>query len=346
MLACPKGWRLPTSEESNDNSSWDSSSVGLSKLVDNIAESLIAEPYLFNTGGINDNGFNYYNQFGRYWSATQANSSFAYSLNIDPSNGLQRLSIGKRLGLTVRCIADPYIQNFNAGSLAVGQVAILKDKRDNNDYIVKKLKDEKVWMVQNLRLVGPRTLTPSDSNIASNFNIPASAGSSGWCTDNSEACVNQTLVYYDPATRYSYGALYNSYAATAGGINYATIATNTITSSICPSGWRLPTGGADGDFTSLDKALGGSGENRSYANTFSVLIGDFMTGDNAGFDYPGGGTSSITTNTGADGRWATSTMVNSWNVYGLYMEGPVHRLDPQNSQGTKVTARAIRCIAQ
>ncbi|MBQ3309917.1 InlB B-repeat-containing protein, partial [Candidatus Saccharibacteria bacterium] len=64
----------------------------------------------------------------------------------------------------------------------------LSDTRDSKTYVVRKLADGNCWMVQNLRLVGSRTLTPSDSDVTSNFVLPASSDNFG--TTNDAAGIN------------------------------------------------------------------------------------------------------------------------------------------------------------
>ena len=107
-------------------------------------------------------------------------------------------------------------------------------------------------MVENLRLVGPRTLTPSDSDIAANFTITAS-DSSTWCTDNTQGCDDKSMVYY--ANNTSYGAYYNWYTATAGTGTYSMTSGET-TLSICPKQWRLSSGNTTGQMYSLLQLYG------------------------------------------------------------------------------------------
>ena len=56
----------------------------------------------------------------------------------------------------------------------VGDTATLTDTRDNSTYTIRKHEDKNCWMTQNLRLTGEKTLTPADSDVASNYTLPAS----------------------------------------------------------------------------------------------------------------------------------------------------------------------------
>ena len=117
----------------------------------------------------------------------------------------------------------------------------LTDTRDNNTYTISKLADGKCWMTKNLRIAG-RTITPADSNVASSYTIPTSSDS-GYSGANDHTA----SVYVN-----SDGGFYTWAAATAGTGN-ATISTDgqNAPASICPKGWRLPTGGGTGEFRAL-----------------------------------------------------------------------------------------------
>lgn len=112
----------------------------------------------------------------------------------------------------------------------------LSDTRDSNTYVVRKLADGNCWMSQNLRLVGSRTLTSANSDVTSNFTLPASAGGVWASSTPTETEIDTAHVYY--ANNTTYGAYYNYYTATAGTGTYSKTSGN-ATSSICPKGWRL-----------------------------------------------------------------------------------------------------------
>ena len=56
----------------------------------------------------------------------------------------------------------------------VGDTNTLTDTRDNNTYTIRKHEDNNCWMTQNLRLAGEKTLTPADSDVVSDYTLPAS----------------------------------------------------------------------------------------------------------------------------------------------------------------------------
>ena len=114
-------------------------------------------------------------------------------------------------------------------SMTLNTQYTLKDSRDQQDYTIAKLSDGNVWMTKNLNLAGGTTLTSEDSNVNSDYTLPASSmtgfGHGGGVyvyNSNSTSCSNSSPCY-------SY------YSASAA-------------SRICPKGWKLPT---SNDFSSL-----------------------------------------------------------------------------------------------
>ena len=124
---------------------------------------------------------------------------------------------------------------------SIGDATILTDTRDNRSYTVKKLADGHCWMTESLGIVN-KTITPADSNVTSNFTIPANDISAFTNAYNT----NAAYVYYQNY----YGAYYSFYTATAGwGTDGVT--TGNSPTDICPRGWRLPTGNSSGEFKTL-----------------------------------------------------------------------------------------------
>ena len=111
MLACPKNWRLPTSDEYNNSGSWEGSTTGLSAIVKGVNASttisnITSSPWSFVLGGLYINGFGSAGSYGFYWSTTQHDSTNSYYLDMYSSIGLIRYNGNKSYGFAVRCIAD------------------------------------------------------------------------------------------------------------------------------------------------------------------------------------------------------------------------------------------------
>lgn len=119
-------------------------------------------------------------------------------------------------------------------SVAVGTSKNLTDTRDNNTYTIVKAVDNNCWITQNLRIVN-KTITPSDSDVSTNFTIPTSS-TSGFSDTNTAS------VYYSGNS--TYGTYYSWYAATAG-TGTGSLSTGDASSSVCPKGWQLPQGPTD-----------------------------------------------------------------------------------------------------
>lgn len=113
-------------------------------------------------------------------------------------------------------------------------------------YNIRKLKDGNCWMVSNLRLQGGTTITNQDSNIsAATYTLPASS------TTGFNNNAGQFMYNGDSTT----GGYYSWLTATANtGVSLTTSGAQ-ASSSVCPKGWRLPTGNAStGEFTILYQA--------------------------------------------------------------------------------------------
>ena len=246
------------------------------------------------------------------------------------------------------------LQTFNQNdstytNAAVGTMIALEDERDGQVYAVAKLADNNWWMIENLRL---NLSTYGDQIDAGNTNNPAStfvtavntkpASSSVWCEESSAACIDQVaynannVVGEGSGARNIYGVYYNWYTATAGNGAYAQ-ASGDAAGDICPAGWHLPTGGANGDFYNLNYAINGNAnitDNslaiRAYPNNFSY----------AGYYYGSG----IVARSAAGSYWS-STARSVTNAYRLGFNSS--RISPglEDSGDGKQYGRTIRCIA-
>lgn len=192
----------------------------------------------------------------------------------------------------------------------------LVDTRDNNTYTVSKLADGKCWMTQNLRIAG-KTITPADSDVTANYTIPASSLSGFNAYDTSNAYVD------------SDSGFYNWYTATAGtGTTSLTIQGKNATASICPKGWRLPTGGNGGEFKALYNNYNSSSVLRS--NPVNLTL----------FGYVYGSSRYVQ---GSSGHYWSSTVRSDYVAYFLYLN--TSNVDPVNSDG-KRNGFSVRCIAR
>lgn len=177
-----------------------------------------------------------------------------------------------------------YMQDFAAlsndeknsvfGSMSAQTSYTLKDSRDEQEYTIAKLEDGKVWMTKNLNLPGGTVLGSDDTDFDSSYILP---NTNGWAISNNKLVLpvssdasyafedmgiaevynsgNASCIDNDPC--YSY---YSWDAATAGSNRIMSSSDTDANYSICPKGWRLPSGGNDSDYSSLVTKYG-SGAN-------------------------------------------------------------------------------------
>ena len=152
------------------------------------------------------------------------------------------------------------MQNLDASLCVTDAPTKVKDTRDNEEYLVQRLKDGKCWMVENLNLAGGTALSATDTDVDSSY-------INSFTTSNNLTKTGDTIVLPASSTSgfdtYNYSYVYNSGnktncgasgqyntpcysyytwdAATLG--SGRTISTDNTDApySICPKGWRLPT---------------------------------------------------------------------------------------------------------
>ena len=343
---CPKGWRLPTSYRSDSDfhllySKYNSSSRLLSAPVNftlsGLASNLAGSQILNNVGSA-----------GFYASSTiySANDSYTLTLNNTTVNPALKNSY-KINGFSIRCIADDStihsistmqqmtsdicfnttIPNRTATTLDTDgshagdpdyvPTKTLTDTRDNNTYTVSKLADGKCWMTQNLRIAG-KTLTPADSDVTANYTIPASSINGFSSSDTSNAYVD------------SDGGFYTWYTATAGtGTTAIAVQGQNAPASICPKGWRLPTGGNNGEFQALYNNYSSSSALRS--NPVNLTLSGHMYSSSRYFQ-------------GSDGTYWSSTVYSGSYAYGLFLN--TSNVNHTTYYSGEFDGFSVRCVAR
>ena len=215
--------------------------------------------------------------------------------------------------------ADPYImQDFTATdceSKASQANVYVRDSRDQNIYTARYINGT-CWMTQNLRLSGRRTLTPSDSDVDSNWTFPNNSLKTGGTNYIGNSYTEAGFVISDdPQHATEYGGYYNYCAASAGSVCAQT--KMDATQSICPAGWTLPTGGSYSQQSGI----------ASFVDAFSpVLSGSYSYGS--------------LSLTGSYGYWWSATADDSDYQYTLYYDGS--RLNIGSSR--KDRGFSVRCI--
>ena len=206
-------------------------------------------------------------------------------------------------------------------------------------------------MAENLRLVPSTTnfnLTNTNSPTQDFIdNAPHSVSTTKMCNTASSECIDKVTfdtnnimisltasptVNNSNSSWYSYGVLYNWYTATAGNGTFS-MTEGSTTGDICPAGWRLPTGGDNGEFKALNNAVN-MGITNDDTGLLAYPVNIVYSGDhNASND---GGRGLYT-------RLWSSTANNATNAYrmGLSYSG----VTPTRSY-SKWDAFAVRCVAK
>jgi general secretion pathway protein G len=240
---------------------------------------------------------------------------------------------------TTIAAVSPYIQTITAANCPSTRTQV-QDARDGHTYWVQKLADGKCWMLTNLGYAGGGTNTYSDTKTLAN----GTGGSATYTAAQyyvTPATTNFTTEPTAPSTSTDgtgqYGYLYNFCGANGGQTgNGACSSTDSTavntTISICPSGWRLPTGtGNGGEFGALNTAINGGS-----TTTDAGLIGTPWLAQRGG-DWNSG-----FSDQGSYGNYWSSTQNSATNAYNLFF---AKALVSQFDYNNKNYGYAVRCIA-
>lgn len=245
------------------------------------------------------------------------------------------------------------------GSMSVGDIISLTDERNGQTYRIKKMQDNKCWMVDNIKYKGEGiTISNVDGTEGiihndgyNKFNTVD--GTSTQNTQNSDkAFYNNPMVgsyCYGTSIQSSYtkcGYLYNWYAATAGAGTYnASTHGANISGSICPIGWRLPSvATVDGTvYTEADFSVLNASMNAGYLTSgltdSSYYAGWQFTGD--WFGVFSGYWDGIYQGFTNSGYYWSSTSYMLENARAMNFDGS--SVYPANI-GPKYLGYAVRCV--
>ena len=248
-------------------------------------------------------------------------------------------------------ITTTYMQDLTSSTIAtllpnVGSTTTAVDKRDNKEYTIAKLADNKYWMTTNLNLAGGTTLNASDSNVPSDnyYTLPASTAITSGTSVPSDQFSNDSTAYVfntgNNTTTCNSSTPCNSYyswlAATAGGKDSsgAAVTTNGYNAaySICPKGWRLPTSTTSnaaattspnwktGDWYALMTAYGANLESNYYQSGSSAFYDNAGPGTTPNFLLAGRYGSGSFYYGGSYGVYWSATSFSSSYGYGGYFD--------------------------
>ena len=266
-------------------------------------------------------------------------------------------------------ITNTNMGNFtgvDCGSLSVGDIISLTDERNGQTYRIKKMQDEKCWMVDNLKYAGEANtdLANVDGTYGLAYNNDSGKFNTVDGTDTQSTANSDKAFYNNPmSASYCYGTsiqssytkcgyLYNWYAATAGTGTYATSTNGTnVSGSICPTGWRLPSAMSDGS-TATGNGISYTAADFAVLNA-SMNAGSLTTGSTsnytAGWKFTGAWSGVFSgywlngfLNQGSHGYYWSSTASSSTDARALYVDSSY--VYPGSFNNNKYNGRAVRCV--
>lgn len=278
----------------------------------------------------------------------------AYCLTATSSNtNTVTLSVSSRSGTTDGACPG---HTDSQGVVAIGHGSLMQtitnancpidrimavDARDNRSYWVQKMADGKCWMLTNLAYAGGgdnahgdvKILINSSSTSGTSMTEPRYTISSGANPTN-----NPTKPSTSTDGSGQYGYLYNWCAAmgaqlgTGACLNgYSPTPDQNI--SICPAGWRLPTGGASGELQNLANSIGATNDSAGSTALRSSWLAQYGGWSRGSNDIK---------SQGLRGDYYSSTQMSNTNA--VMMGFLSYMVDP-SSQHNKNTERSVRCVA-
>ena len=230
------------------------------------------------------------------------------------------------------------MQDMTSGycsSVSEGAERRLTDNRDGKDYLVRKLADGHCWMVESLALTNPTKgyIDQTDSQVSSQIQWSTIAATDDCSGTNS-------CVYLDPNNP-QYGGYYSWYAATAGSGTSSDVNKN-APYSICPKGFKLPTGGSDASTSAFQTLYNTYNARVDATHTIYQLLTD-STGPN--LVLGGSRNSTSMYSQGTYGYYWSSTAYSS-ATYAYYLD--LNSSGAVNPAGyyNKYSGFSLRCLAE
>ncbi len=345
---CPKGWKLPSGGSDSSTSEFGKFTTANSIGINSTGSSLIQNDiYNFKyTGRISDGSLDNGTSRGYWWSSTASDGGNAYDLRILSSYVYPgTLMYGRYNGFAVRCVMrDPDLSEITTmqemtprvcNKTAVGTSKTLTDTRDGNAYTIRKFSDNRCWMTDNLLLKGSRTLTPSDSDVKSNYTLPAPLTSlSSTDFSSSNYYIAQS---YNANTANSGNTMYYSWTAATAGAGTSGVTSGSVDTSICPKGWKLPSGGSNGEFQKFTAAESIASNN---AGSTKVQAAPYN------FKYTGRAIDGSFDGDTSFGLWWSSTAYSPAGAYYLYIDNSDVNPGTNHTLVSRYLGFAVRCIAR
>ena len=301
-------------------------------------------------------------KIGAKAGSTQASGTYTGAINF--------VAVSKPTPKTIDDII--YMQTFGElvstdlqsvkNSMIKNTIYTLKDARDEQEYTVAKLEDNKIWMTKNLNLAGGTEITSELSDVPEGYTLPTANGfqednrlpesSQTGFSDNTQAYVYNTGNNTDNCTSPGCYSYYSWNAATAGSGANITTSNTDASYSICPNGWKLPntrTGiNSSADFRALIIAYGGldavTSYNDSTSPTGSAIYNNIKSGTIPNFIRGGRYDSNILYLANSNGFYWSSTSGNSVdNAY--FLDFSQSYMNPANNY-VRRRGFSVRCLSR
>ncbi len=258
----------------------------------------------------------------------------------------------------------------NCASMKRGQAIVLTDTRISKgesagrDYRVKKMADDKCWMIDNLRYADPSWTQPTSGQWMTINKGYYPISDQNWGAFSYLNPGDSTVGCPPGSSAGCYGYLYNWYTATGeAGRNSVLKNGQNVNGSICPNNsnasnigadlaWELPTGGENdvSDFAILNTAMKDDNEDNSFVSgnsNYSIYSSWYnqWQPDNT-FQGTFSGEYSIPYNdfVGHYGYYWSSTAYSSYTAYNLYILNS--HVNPGTRSNNKTVGLTVRCLVR
>ena len=320
---CPAKWRLPTGGENGD---YQKLFLAYSSNIADFNTALSAPI----SGYFISGSAGYLDSNGSFWTSTYSDKSNMLGLYNNATTVNVSDNANRNGGRTIRCMLKgddltsvTYLQDVTrdmVNNTTPGVAITLKDKRDEEEYKVARLKDGNAWTLDNLRL---DLLTVPLENLKGDTNATDEAltylknggGTSPYpavAVSGSYASASDRPVAYTASKDDTestvhglgsgkYGVYYSLCAASAG--SYCFVSgrnSGDVNYDVCPTNWRLPTGGVNGEYDTLYATY--LSNNSNFVNGLGITYSGNLTGAT-----PSGQNS-----------WAAIWSSTRYNEYGVY----------------------------
>ena len=245
-------------------------------------------------------------------------------------------------------VGKTYIQDVTSATCPT-EPTIVYDIRDEEEYLIQKLADNRCWMLDNLRLDSATLLTSlsiDNTNLdpGTPFTLPAStthgfgSNSAGYVTPQVNTDYKNALLSYgDGVYSAKTGAYYNYCAATAGTYCYDDYSgVNDAEYDICPRGWRLPTGDSLSDNNEYADLYDAYNDLSEIMNVFRVALTGALYSD-----YPDEGIITILDENSVAHYW-TSSFYDYADMFTLY----AYSTGFGTGDNWRFTGQSVRCVAK